>query len=113
MPPENVTINGEADSFSQRFRDQCNSFLGDIPTAEAPFDFANILIVGNGQCGSACAQFLTIMQELHNVKIANFGASKRTHSGVSGGIVLEWRVLDTEVKVRSTYLRLRSELIVM
>ncbi|KAI5453436.1 hypothetical protein NCC49_005915 [Naganishia albida] len=32
------------------------------------------------------------------VKIANFGAAKRAYSGVSGGVVLDWRVLDTEVK---------------
>lgn len=98
-PPQNLTINGEQDRFSQRTADQCTPWLEDIVELDQPFEFSNIVIVGNGQCASACSHFATVMQELHGVKIANFGAAKSSHSGMSGGIVLEWSVLDSEFKV--------------
>lgn len=103
VPSQNVTINGEQDSFSQRNADRCEPWLRGVTTTEPPFNFTNILIVGNGQCASACALFLSVLQELHGVRIANFGAAKRSHSGMSGGVVLEWSVLGSEVKVRPWY----------
>jgi hypothetical protein len=99
-PPQKVTINGIPDVFSERNADQCTPWRVD-PPAVPPFDFAKILIVGNGQCASACALFTTIMQELHGVRVANFGPAKKSYSGMAAGIVLNWSVLDSEVKVSS------------
>jgi hypothetical protein len=39
------------------------------------------------------------MQELHGVKIVNFGAAKGAYSGMAGAEVLEWDSLDSEFKV--------------
>lgn len=39
------------------------------------------------------------MQELHGVKIANFGAAKQAYSGMAGAEVLDWPGLDSEFKV--------------
>lgn len=102
VPSQNVTINGIPDYFSERNADRCTPWRVDPPGIQ-PFDFGKILIVGNGQCASACALFTSIMQELHGVKVANFGAAKKSHSGMAAGIVLNWSVLDSEVKV-SPYL---------
>jgi hypothetical protein len=100
LPPQNLTINGEQDSFSPKFADQCTTWLEDVPTDESPFDYANILIIGNGQCASACSLFINLLQELHEIKIATFGVAKKSHSGMTGGVVAEWSILDSEVKVR-------------
>lgn len=39
------------------------------------------------------------MQELHGVKIVNFGVAKGAYSGMAGAEVLEWDSLDSEFKV--------------
>lgn len=101
-PPQNITINGIPDAFSERFADQCTPWKTQPPPTQ-PFDFGKILIVGNGQCASACAVFVTIMQELHGVKVANFGAAKNSHSGMASGAVLNWSLLDSEAKVSVIY----------
>lgn len=97
-PPQNIMINGIPDAFSERFADGCTPWKTQPPSTQ-PFDFGKILIVGNGQCASTCAVFVTIMQELHGVKVANFGAAKNSHSGMASGAVLNWSLLDSEVKV--------------
>lgn len=97
-PADAVNINGIHDSFSQRTADSCTPWSVNV-TNEQPFEFSNIIIVGNAQCASTCAAFTTLMQELHGVKIVNFGAAKGAYAGMSGAEVLEWDALDSEVRV--------------
>lgn len=56
---------------------------------------------GNGNCASTCASFTTLMYEVHDVKIANFGAAKTAFCAMNGAEVLEFALLDSEVKVSS------------
>ncbi|KAJ9122476.1 hypothetical protein QFC22_001903 [Naganishia vaughanmartiniae] len=98
-PLQNLSINGVPDTFSRRHANACSPFHvdPDVPT-EIPFDHSKILVIGNGICASTCSAFTTLMQELHGVKIVNFGAAKGAHSGMIGGEVVEWRGLDSEFK---------------
>lgn len=41
------------------------------------------------------------MYEVHDVKIANFGAAKTAFCAMNGAEVLEFALLDSEVKVSS------------
>jgi hypothetical protein len=98
-PLQHVTINGVSDTFSQRHADSCSPFyVNQVPT-EQPFDLSRVAIVGNAVCASTCSAFSTLMQELHGVKIANFGAAKQAYSGMAEAEVLDWPGLDSEFKV--------------
>lgn len=97
-PSSDFSINGIQDSFSQRTADSCTPWNVDVP-AEQPFDLSRVIIVGNANCASTCSAFTTLMQELHGVKIVNFGAAKGAYSGMAGAEVLEWDALDSEFKV--------------
>lgn len=101
-----------------RTADSCTPWSVDVP-AEQPFDLSKVIVgkslcllselsrpililrstVGNAACASTCSAFTTIMQELHGVKIVNFGAAKGAYSGMAGAEVLEWNSLDSEFKV--------------
>lgn len=96
-PSMSFSINGIQDSFSQRTADSCTPWNVDVPS-EQPFDLSKVIIVGNGNCASTCSAFTTLMQELHGVKIVNFGAAKSAYSGMAGAEVLEWDGLDSEFK---------------
>ncbi|KAJ9106881.1 hypothetical protein QFC19_003011 [Naganishia cerealis] len=96
-PSSTFNVNGIQDSFSQRTADSCTPWNVDVP-AEQPFDLSKVIIVGNANCASTCSAFTTLMQELHGVKIVNFGAAKGAYSGMAGAEVLEWDALDSEFK---------------
>lgn len=98
-PLQNVSINGVSDTFSQRYADSCSPYNVSHVPSERPFAFSKIVVVGSGVCASACSAFTTIMQELHGVKIINFGAAKQAYSGMAGAEVLDWNGLDSEFKV--------------
>lgn len=98
-PLQNVSLNGVLDTFSRRHADSCSPFYVNQVPSEQPFDFSKIVIVGSGVCASTCSAFTTLMQELHGVKIVNFGAAKQAYSGMAGAQVLEWNRLDSEFKV--------------
>ncbi|THH12597.1 hypothetical protein EW146_g7542 [Bondarzewia mesenterica] len=89
-PAVPLSINGQTVPMSQRFEDICTPYQVSLP-ATPPFDLQNVAIVGNGNCASTCAQFITLMFERHNTSIAVFG-------GMAGNQVLEWTDLDSEIK---------------
>lgn len=57
------------------------------------------MISGNGNCASTCAGFTTLMDQLHDVPIVNFGSAKEGYNGMNGAQVLEFADFDSEVKV--------------
>ncbi|KAL0065781.1 hypothetical protein AAF712_007269 [Marasmius tenuissimus] len=101
-PTQPFTINGVSDPTSQRFHDTCEtiSFTQTVPD-EPPFDPSNIAIVGNGNCASTCATFITLMNERLGTKIAVFGGRPGQNiefKGMAGNQVLDWVDLDGDIK---------------
>ncbi|KAH9012207.1 hypothetical protein EDB84DRAFT_1645112 [Lactarius hengduanensis] len=99
-PPLPWVINGRDGSTSQRFSDLCPTPNVPMPSTP-PFDLEKILIVGNGNCASTCAQFTTAMYERHQTKIVVFGGNQSQpieYKGMAGSQVLEWVDFDSEIK---------------
>ncbi|KAI9450194.1 hypothetical protein BJY52DRAFT_199868 [Lactarius psammicola] len=99
-PPLSYFINGRNDVTSQRFEDVCPASYVTI-SATPPFDLDKIVIVGNGNCASTCAQFTTAMYERHQTKIVVFGGNQSRpieFKGMAGSQVLEWDSFDSEIK---------------
>lgn len=65
-------VNGLSEPTSQHVLDVCTPFPVKLP-AKAPFKPQDIVIVGNGQCASTCAQFTTVMHERHGTRMVVFG----------------------------------------
>ncbi|KAJ9106882.1 hypothetical protein QFC19_003012 [Naganishia cerealis] len=97
-PTQNLSINDVQDFFSKRHADSCTPFHVDKVPTEQPFDLSKVIIVGNGVCASTCSAFTTLMQQLHGVKMINFGVAKQAYSGMAGAEVLDWSALDSEFK---------------
>ncbi|KAI0289964.1 hypothetical protein BC826DRAFT_1106720 [Russula brevipes] len=93
-------VNGREDPTSQRFLDLCPKTSVTLPSAP-PFDLNNVVIVGNGNCASTCATFVTLMFERHQTKIVTFGGFPNKpieYKGMSGTQVFEWADLNSEIK---------------
>ncbi|KAI9431511.1 hypothetical protein H4582DRAFT_1822465 [Lactarius indigo] len=90
-----------ANSFtSQRFSDLCPTPNVKMPSTP-PFDLEKVVIVGNGNCASTCAQFTTAMYERHQTKIVVFGGDQSQpieFKGMAGMQVLEWANFNSEIK---------------
>ncbi|KAH8823655.1 hypothetical protein DL96DRAFT_1670690 [Flagelloscypha sp. PMI_526] len=67
-----------------------------------PLHRTNIVIVGNGWCGSTCAMFATAMAENAGTPIVTFGGkpggAPMEYKGCAGNQVLDWYYLSTEIK---------------
>ncbi|CCM00765.1 uncharacterized protein FIBRA_02806 [Fibroporia radiculosa] len=88
-PDVNSTIDGALYSESQRFYDVCTPWNVELPV-DPPFDLNNVVIVGNADCASTCAQFSTLMYERHNTRVAVFGGKPgevMQYKGESVGIL--------------------------
>ncbi|KAF8310106.1 hypothetical protein DL93DRAFT_2214513 [Clavulina sp. PMI_390] len=93
-------VNGRSEPTGQHNLDICTPFNSPLP-AKAPFAAENIVVVGNGNCASTCAQFTTVMHERHGIRMATFGGKPNTqmeYKGMAGNQVLEWFDLDSEIK---------------
>ncbi|KAH8994242.1 hypothetical protein EDB92DRAFT_1850975 [Lactarius akahatsu] len=102
-PPLPWVINSRNGSTSQRFLDPCPTLNVPMPSAP-PFDLEKILILGNGNCASTCAQFTTAMYERHQTKMVVFGGNQSQpieYKGMAGMQVFEWADLDSEIKTVS------------
>ncbi|KAH9988078.1 hypothetical protein BJV74DRAFT_839926 [Russula compacta] len=99
-PSAPFSIDHRKQPTSQRFKDLCPPPI--VTMLETPpFDLNNVVIVGNGNCASTCAQFITLMFERHHVKTATFGGHMDRpieFKGMAGSEVLEWPDLDSEIK---------------
>jgi len=93
-------VNHHNQSTSQRFTDVCPTPPVAIPS-KPPFNLNNVAIIGNGNCGSTCALFTTVMFERHGTKMATFGGyldRSMEFKGTAGNQVLDWSDLDSDIK---------------
>ncbi|KAH8823646.1 hypothetical protein DL96DRAFT_1468622 [Flagelloscypha sp. PMI_526] len=95
-------INGKHVPVTPRYYDTCSRwYIQEFPT-EPPFPLENIVIVGNGWCGSTCAMFATAMAEKAGTPIVTFGGkpggAPMEYKGCAGNQVLDWYYLSTEIK---------------
>ncbi|KAF8327612.1 uncharacterized protein EI90DRAFT_3146311 [Cantharellus anzutake] len=99
-PPVSHQVNGLREPVGQRILDNsCTPFKVALPP-KPYFKAENIVIVGNGNCASTCAQFTTVMRERHNVKMVVFGGKPgepMEYKGMAGNQVLDWPDLNSEL----------------
>ena len=97
-PPDNETINGVPDAYSQPFFDDFGPNSSAVTNFTAPpFPGSNIVFVANSICASTCSIFSSYLYQKHGVRSAVFGglptektADSQFDAGVKGSEVTSY-----------------------